>query len=81
MCCCAGTKALWSKLQHHPSLVEGVDSGFVEVKGRGHRDDVILTYCSSCNQKTDMTGGIYDDGEWMCGGCIAGYIEAAENDL
>ena len=46
-----------------------------------YRDDVILTFCSSCHQKADMAGGIYDDGEWMCGDCIAGYIQADENEL
>ena len=28
--------------------------------------------CSWCHQPGDMSDGIYDDGEWMCGGCIAG---------
>lgn len=27
--------------------------------------------CSWCNQPSDMGDGIYDDGEWMCGGCVA----------
>lgn len=26
--------------------------------------------CGWCHQRVDMTGGIYDDGEWMCGGCV-----------
>ena len=29
--------------------------------------------CGWCHEESDMTGGIYDDGEWMCGGCIAQY--------
>lgn len=29
--------------------------------------------CGWCHQQQDMTGGIYDDGEWMCGACIATY--------
>ena len=29
--------------------------------------------CGWCNQPEDMSDGIYDDGEWMCGGCIAQY--------
>lgn len=29
--------------------------------------------CAYCNQQEDMGDGIYDDGEWMCGGCVAGY--------
>jgi ribosomal protein S27AE len=32
-----------------------------------------LPVCGWCNQKKDMSTGIYDDGEWMCGDCIAGY--------
>lgn len=32
-----------------------------------------LSVCGWCHQQQDMTGGIYDDGEWMCGGCIATY--------
>ena len=27
--------------------------------------------CGWCSMRSDMAGGIYDDGEWMCGGCIA----------
>lgn len=30
-----------------------------------------LPVCGWCNQKSDMSDGIYDDGEWMCGVCIA----------
>lgn len=58
-----------------PAQLPSNQPGYIEVKGRDSRDDVILTFCTSCNQKTDMTGGIYDDGEWMCGNCVAGYIE------
>lgn len=29
--------------------------------------------CGYCNRQEDMGDGIYDDGEWMCGQCIAGY--------
>jgi hypothetical protein len=27
--------------------------------------------CGWCYQSADMGDGIYDDGEWMCGGCIS----------
>ena len=45
---------------------------------RGFRELVdhdrgIMATCGHCNQYGDMTGGIYDDGEWMCGHCIARY--------
>ena len=32
-----------------------------------------LPECGWCHQRVDMGDGIYDDGEWMCGGCIARY--------
>ncbi len=32
-----------------------------------------LPACGWCNQQKDMSTGIYDDGEWMCGDCVAGY--------
>lgn len=30
--------------------------------------------CGCCNQSTDFSTGIYDDGEWMCGDCIASCV-------
>ncbi|CAN7298080.1 PIN domain-containing protein [Variovorax paradoxus] len=33
----------------------------------------IVAECGYCYRRTDMTGGIYDDGEWMCAGCIDRY--------
>jgi len=32
-----------------------------------------LPVCGWCHLQSDMTGGIYDDGEWMCGHCIGRY--------
>jgi len=34
---------------------------------------ISLSECGWCHQQSDMAGGIYDDGEWMCGQCVAGY--------
>ncbi|MGY4829180.1 PIN domain-containing protein [Sphaerotilaceae bacterium SBD11-9] len=31
--------------------------------------------CGWCSTAGDMVGGIYDDGEWMCGSCIARYAD------
>ena len=31
--------------------------------------------CSWCNQNMDMSDGIYDDGEWMCGACISAQLQ------
>lgn len=33
----------------------------------------MFSQCGWCHQRTDMTGGIYDDGEWMCRHCIDRY--------
>lgn len=30
--------------------------------------------CGWCHQPKDMSWGINDDGEWMCGDCVASYI-------
>lgn len=38
-----------------------------------HEDRGIIAECGWCHRRGDMTGGIYDDGEWMCGVCIASY--------
>ncbi len=42
---------------------------------RDRRESPITTVCGWCNQRGDMSGGIYDDGEWMCGNCIARYSD------
>jgi hypothetical protein len=34
----------------------------------------ILLTCSRCRRKDGMGDGLYDDGEWICGACIAGMI-------
>lgn len=48
--------------------------GYLEPKKSDYYDSRILGQCGWCHQKKDMSDGIYDDGEWMCGECIAGYI-------
>ena len=56
-----------------PKLLPSHKLGF-EDRSREDRDDyAIYSTCGWCHQRTDMTGGIYDDGEWMCGGCIGRY--------
>ena len=32
--------------------------------------------CGWCSYVGDMGDGIYDDGEWMCGGCVSDYANA-----
>lgn len=31
--------------------------------------------CGICNRRMDMSDGIYDDGEWLCGSCISSYVQ------
>ncbi len=56
-----------------PKLLPSNQPGFVEAVSDWEKDSGIMGECGWCHQHTDMTGGIYDDGEWMCGGCIARY--------
>lgn len=37
----------------------------------GQRSDAV---CGWCSQPKDMSSGIYDDGEWMCGDCVAEHV-------
>jgi hypothetical protein len=30
-----------------------------------------LAECAWCHERVEMGDGVYDDGEWMCGGCVA----------
>jgi hypothetical protein len=56
-----------------PKLLPSLQLGF-EDRARDDDDDcAIYAVCGWCNKRTDMTGGIYDDGEWMCGDCIDRY--------
>lgn len=63
-----------------PNLLPSLQPGFAERRPRPFLDLLAqeqryarLPECGWCNQKTDMSDGIYDDGEWMCGACVAGY--------
>ena len=44
-----------------------------EKKKDSYSYEPLMGTCAWCHQRTDMSGGIYDDGEWMCPGCISGY--------
>lgn len=58
-----------------PAQLPSNQPGFIETKAStSYRQKAFKAVCGSCNQNADMAGGIFDDGEWMCGGCIAGYI-------
>jgi PIN domain len=53
-----------------PKLLPSLQPAFESRERERKRDYNIYSVCGWCNRNTDMTGGIYDDGEWMCGGCI-----------
>lgn len=42
-------------------------------KNESYGYEPLMGTCAWCHQRTDMSGGIYDDGEWMCPSCISGY--------
>jgi hypothetical protein len=54
-----------------PTLLPSNQRSFVEAETVWENDGGIVAECGWCHQQADMTGGIYDDGEWMCGHCIA----------
>ena len=59
-------------------LLPSMQKGYSEPKREKSHHDQFIGTCGWCHMKTDMTGGIYDDGEWMCGGCISRYISEDE---
>lgn len=56
-----------------PKKLPSNQPGFRESRNRGYEYNPIMSECGWCYQRKDMTGGIYDDGEWMCGDCITRY--------
>ena len=44
------------------------------------QQQALLVHCASCGGPGNTGDGIYEDGEWLCGGCIAGLLERA-NDI
>lgn len=63
-----------------PNLLPSRQPGYREPSNRAFGDPATRDrqssgslVCGWCNEQSDMTGGIYDDGEWMCGSCIARY--------
>lgn len=56
-----------------PDKLPSNQRGYRESTQRGYEYRPIMAECGWCYQKKDMSGGIYDDGEWMCGDCIARY--------
>ncbi|SOZ39681.1 PIN domain-containing protein [Cupriavidus neocaledonicus] len=56
-----------------PQTLPSNQKGYREVEIDRYEDSGIYSMCAWCYQRTDMTGGIYGDGEWMCGECVARY--------
>lgn len=56
-----------------PKKLPSNQAGYREPRKDDYYDSRIMAECGWCHQRTDMAGGIYDDGEWMCGHCIARY--------
>ena len=56
-----------------PKLLPSRQPGYTESKQFRYENNAHHAECGWCHQRTDMSGGIYDDGEWMCGGCIGGF--------
>lgn len=54
-----------------PSLLPSNQSGYRERPWVRHVETGQV--CGWCGEVRDMSDGLYDDGEWMCGACIAGY--------
>lgn len=58
-----------------PTQLPSKKDGYRDPKSSDYYDSRILAECGWCQQRTDMAGGLYDDGEWMCGDCIARYAK------
>jgi len=54
-----------------PKLLPSNQAGYLEPTRASLRDSDSRLTCDWCHEPSDMDGGIYDDGEWMCGSCIA----------
>lgn len=56
------------------SLLPSSQDGYQMSYGPELSNPIVAT-CGWCHQRRDMSDGIYDDGEWMCAGCISGFID------
>lgn len=58
-----------------PLLLPSNQVGYRDPSRVAHENFRLDQVCGWCHQVSDMRVGIYDDGEWMCGVCIAGYTD------
>lgn len=56
-----------------PQQMPSRQAKYREKKKESYGYEPLMGTCAWCHQRTDMSGGIYDDGEWMCPGCISAY--------
>lgn len=56
-----------------PEQMPSRQAKYREKKKDSYSYEPLMGTCAWCHQRTDMSGGIYDDGEWMCPSCISGY--------
>lgn len=56
-----------------PQQMPSRQAKYREKKKDSYSYEPLMGTCAWCHQRTDMSGGIYDDGEWMCPGCISAY--------
>ncbi|ELK4793143.1 hypothetical protein IPC426_19070 [Pseudomonas aeruginosa] len=56
-----------------PQLMPSRQAKYREKKKDSYSYEPLMGTCAWCHQRTDMGGGIYDDGEWMCPGCVGRY--------
>ncbi len=58
------------------TLLPSRQPGYREPKQFTYENNAHHAECGWCYQRTDMSDGIYEDGEWMCGGCIGRYADS-----
>lgn len=58
------------------TLLPSRQPGYREPKQFTYENNAHHAECGWCYKRTDMSGGIYDDGEWMCGECIGRYADS-----
>ena len=59
-----------------PKLLPSRQAGYREPKQFTYENTARHAECGWCGQRMDMSDGIYDDGEWMCGGCIGRHMQS-----
>jgi hypothetical protein len=69
-CSNCGSFAVRPDSNQLPSVILGIHD---ERRSAPTRRNSVSPTCAWCHQQKDMSNGIYDDGEWMCGDCVAGY--------